>query len=142
MSYPALVKYASEAEYQNHFERVYCKTPIATFDGIAVRFRKDMFQHAFYESSNRDGVKDVFSVKRSERIDWIRATLEDPKADLYVGWESKKKSYDSRRRVALVLGSYVVIIRIIQDKKANFVTAFLADTGRTLAMIKGGPKWA
>lgn len=141
VSYPPLVQYASEAEYQKHFERTYCRALIPTFDGITVRFRKDMFTHIFYESSNRDGVKNVFSTKRAERIDWIKAVLQDSKADLYVGWDNKKKSYDTCRRVALVLGNYVVIIRLLKDKKAVFVTAYLADSGRTLEMIKRGPKW-
>jgi hypothetical protein len=83
----------------------------------------------------------VFSIQRAERIDWIKATLEDPNADLHVGWDGKKKRYDRSHRVALVLGDYVVIIRLGGNKKAQFVTAYVADNLRTLAKIKGSPKW-
>jgi len=39
-----------------------------------------------YESSMRNNVKDMFSKERSARIDWIKATLENPAADIYQGW--------------------------------------------------------
>ena len=58
MNYPSLVRYATQAEYRVHFERVYCRGPIQTFDHIAVRFRKKDFDHCFFESSKRDRVKD------------------------------------------------------------------------------------
>jgi hypothetical protein len=139
--YPSLVTYRTVDEYCSHFERVYCGGPITTFDGIAVRFRKDRFGHCFYESSQRNKVKDVFSIQRAERIDWIKATLEDPNADLHVGWDGKKKRYDRCHRVALVSGDYVVVIRLVGNQKAQFVTAYVADSSRTLAKIKGSPKW-
>jgi len=52
MSYPPLLSYQTIGEYRAHFERVYCQGPIVTFDGIAVRFRKEDFDHAFFESKN------------------------------------------------------------------------------------------
>ncbi len=148
MLYPALVYYKDEKEYQRHYKRVYCSSMIVTFDGIKVRFRKDRYQHDFYESSRRAGKKDVFSKKRAERIDWIKAALADPQSERYVGWDNKKKRYDHNRRVAIVMGNYVVVIRIIGEKKAEFITAFLADTPgnprrpSTIDQIKRGPKWA
>ena len=141
MAYPSLVSYRTTDEYRSHFKRVYCKGPITTFDGIAVRFRKNCFDHCFYESSRRNKVKDVFSIQRAERIDWIKATLEDPNAELHVGWDGKKKRYDRSHRVALVSCNYVVVIRLGGNQKAQFVTAYVADSSRTLAKIKGSPKW-
>jgi hypothetical protein len=74
---------------------------------------------------------------------WIKAALEDPKAELYFGWDNKKKKHDFEKRVALVKGNYVVIINLKKDySKGFFITAFVADSGRTLGMIKRNPKWS
>lgn len=147
MPYSLLVQYGTEAEYRRHFERVYCKGPIKTFDGITVRFHKSMFDHCFFESSRRDTNKDTFSIKRAERIDWIKKVLQDPSSEKYVGWDRKKKRYNKKRRVAIVMGNYVVIIQLTGSDKANFITAYLADTGgskgrpATIDLIRSGPKW-
>ena len=116
MAYPPLVKYPTEQEYRVHFERVYCQGTIRTFDDIEVRFRKAMFDHCFFESLRwRD---DTFSPRRAERIDWIKAALEDPNAELRLGWDNEKKRPANDRRVAIVVGNYVVIIRIYKPGKA------------------------
>ncbi len=147
MPYSLLVQYGTEAEYRRHFEQVYCKDPIKTFDGIVVRFHKSMFGHSFFESSRRDTNKDTFSIKRAERIDWIKKALQDPKSEKYVGWDRKKKRYNKKRRVTIVMGNYVVIIQLTGSGKADFITAYLADTkgikGRpaTIDMIRRGSKW-
>jgi hypothetical protein len=141
MAYPPLVQYATEQEYREHFERVYCSGPIACFDQITVRFRKHQFDHCFFESSNRDKVKDQFSTLRAERIDWIAAALQDPNADLYAGWDNTRKRYDHSRRVVLVVQNYVVVIRLTGPGKADFVTAYVADNQRTLTRLRQGQKW-
>lgn len=142
MPYPPLVHYETVQEYRLHFERVYCAAPLSCFDGIAVRFQKKDFDHCFFESSKRDGVKDSFSSLRAERIDWINSALQDGNALLFVGWDRKKRRYDHARRVALVMGNYVVVIRLMDDpRKARFVTAFVADSKRTLNRIKTSKKW-
>jgi len=89
----------------------------------------------------RSQVKDAFSSERAQRIDWIKYALEDPNAELYVGWDKKKKKHDPSHRVALVVNDYIVVIRIRNNKTAQFVTAYVADTPSTLAKIKGSPKW-
>ena len=143
MAYPDLVSYESEDEYREHFERVYCQRSILSSDGISIRFKKEQFEHCFFESSKRDKVKDCFSTLRAERIDWILTAIQDPHADLYDGWDNKRKKYDTNRRVSVVVGDYVVIIRLLKDlQKAVFVTAFVADSPRTIARIKSGPKWS
>ncbi len=141
MAYPPLVQYQSVDEYRAHYERVYCRKPIITFDEIAVRFRKNRFGHCFYESTRRNQIKDTFSIQRAERIDWIKAALQDPDAELYVGWDGTRKRYDRNHRVTLVVGNYVVVIRLSSMKSAQFVTAFVADSPSTLQKIKRNPKW-
>jgi len=141
LAYPPLVQYETVDEYRAHYERVYCRQPITTFDGIAVRFRKSRFNHCFYESTRRNQVKDTFSTQRAERINWIKAALQDPNAELYVGWNGKKKRYDQSHRVALVIGDYIVVIRLSGKQNAQFVTAYVADSPSTIAKIKRSPKW-
>ncbi len=140
MTYPHLVNYQTATEYQSHFEQIYCQGPIITFDGISVRFRKDDFSHAFFESVRSKD--DTFSDKRARRIDWIKAALQDPLSDRYLGWDNKRKRYDGKRRVTVVVNNYVVVIALNrQGDKARFITAYVADSGRTIRMIKQSPKW-
>lgn len=143
MPSPAKVNYATEDEYRQHFYRAYCQEPIMTFDGIAVRFRRDDFDHCMFESSKRNDVKDVFSKERSGRIDWIKMTLENPAAELYQGWDKKRKRYNPKSRVAVVYEEFVVVIRLKTEvdgtESAQFVTAYLADN--SIAKIKASPKW-
>lgn len=147
MAYPPLLELPGEAEYRAHFEATYCRGPIRAFDGIEVRFRKRDFDHCCFESSRRDGAKDAFSQPRAKRLDWIKAALQDPSSECYQGWDKKRKRYDGSRRVTVVMGNYVVVIALEGNGRADFVTAFLADTpaapGRpsTVDMIRRGPKW-
>lgn len=141
MPLPPLLTLADEAAYRSHFENAYCQGVTLTFDGIAVRFQKNDFDHCCFESDRRTRVKAYFSLPRAERLDWISATLSDPKADLFVGWDSKKHAYDHGRRVCVVSGNYVVVIRLTEPNKARFVTAFVADTGRSIVQIRTSPRW-
>ena len=140
---PLFVSYSTQDEYRTHFEQTYCSSTISTFDGIQVRFRKTDFDHCFFESTRRNGIKDKFSLKRAKRIDWIKAILKDPNADLRIGWDKKKKRYDNSRRVALSVGPYVVIIGIQKknNKKARFITAYVADSDTTVEKIMKSPIW-
>lgn len=148
MSYAPFVDYDTPEKYRAHFQRVYCSGPITTFDGIEVRFRLARFRHDFYESSQRNQIKDRFSTERARRIDWIEKVLQDPSAELYQGWDKKRKRYDGQSRVALVVDGYVVVIRLTAHDKAVFVTAYVAGkkpTGNqrksTMDKIRSGPKW-
>ena len=138
--YPPLVKYTSKTEYKLHYEQIYCKSTINTHDGIAVRFRKNNFNHIFFESSKRNGIKDIFSNKRAERIDWILATLQDSTVPMYIGWNKKKKRYDKKRRVVISQENYIVVIHLTNTYKANHITAFVADL-HTISKIKTSPVW-
>jgi hypothetical protein len=103
----------------------YCKSDIETFDGVLVRFYEDIFDHCFYESANRkEKDKSILSLNRLEKILWIKDTLEDADAILKKGWDTKNKEYFTNRRVAIVKGNYVVIIRFTGVLKAKFVTAY------------------
>ena len=138
MALPPLVYYSNIPDYRHHFEQVYCQAPIRTFDGLCVRFRKRMFDHCFFESVNSQD--DTFSPQRAERIDWIKAVLQDSHAELRVGWDNRKKQPANDRRVAIVVNSYVVIVRLFGNSQAEFVTAFVAGQ-RTLAQIRSNPIW-
>lgn len=141
MPYPPLVKYETVEAYRDHYARVYCSGPIETFDGIEVWFRKDRFEHCFFESTQRNQVKDQFSEPRAERMDWIKAALQDENAELYVGWDKKRKRHDKNHRVAVVVGNYVAVIRLAEKGKAHFVTAYVADSESTIEKIRNSPKW-
>ncbi len=146
MEYPPLVTYDRAVKYRQHFENIYCRKPITTFDGIQVRFRKRDFNHCFFDSViSKD---DTFSRLRAERIDWIKAALQDPSSDLRMGWDWKKKKYDPKRRVAIVMTNYIVVITMKKSFNADICTTYLADTEplkgqnfSTLELIKSGPKW-
>ena len=147
MDYPPFVIYKTEAEYREHYERVYCQCRIVTFDGITVRFRKSQFQHAFCESSRRDGAKDNFSEFRAKRIDWIKAALEDSESERYQGWDRTSGRYSKRRRVTVVMKNYIVIFDLTSDTTGEFITAFV-DRGirtpgrpKTIDQIRSAPKW-
>ena len=83
------------------------------------------------------------SPSRGQRIDWIIATLINPEAELYQGWDKEKNRADPNRRVAVVYEELVVVIKMRKDAGSNltatFVTAYLADN--SLEKIRGMPVW-
>ena len=139
--YPPLLKLADEAAYRARFEAIYCAGAVTTFDGIGVRFQKRDFDHCFFESAQRNRIKDTFSPLRAERLEWIAVALKDAAADRFRGWDRDSKTYDKTRRVTLVCGDYVVVIAITTAMSARFITAYVADTPNTLAKLKSSPKW-
>lgn len=141
MPVPPLLHLPDASAYRAHFVSAYCQAPIITFDGIAVRFRQTQFDHSFFESSRRDGNKDTFSTMRAERIDWILAALQDSSAALHLGWDNNRRRHDSSRRVAVIQTNYVTVIRLMGATTASFVTAYVADSPRTIARIRAGPTW-
>lgn len=137
------VEYNSPEEYKVHYEKNYCSRPVLTFDGIRVFFSKDRFSHAFYESSDWQGSKDVFSEDRAKRIDWIKETLESKEAQMFQGWDAINRCYFPDGRVSVVYENFVVIIKISLtrngDLKGNFVTCYQADN--SIGKIKASPVW-
>jgi hypothetical protein len=144
MTLPPLLEYESEAEYRDHYQRVYCRGVIFTFDGIRVYFGAQKFGHAFYESSAPGRCpKDSFSLVRANRMDWIKATLEHPDAVLYQGWDKDKRRYVPERRVSVVYEDFVVVIDLRKADgekiKARFVTCYQADN--SIEKIRCSPRW-
>lgn len=144
MALPPLIHYATVADYRSHYERVYCRGNIQTFDGIRVYFGASKFGHVFYESTARDGRKDAFSRVRAQRIEWIKATLEHPMATLFEGWDKTSRQYDATRRVAVVYEDFVVVVAMGLKRngslKANFVTCYQADN--SIGKIRSSPAWS
>lgn len=76
---------------------------------------------AFFESSDRrNPTKDVFSIERAKRIDWIRFALESDSAEIF---ETLRES------LTLVAGKYLVVIQLDERvaKRARFITAYIHD---------------
>jgi hypothetical protein len=115
----------SESEFRQIWKETYCKSGIQTFDKVIVSFYEDMFDHTFFESANRKKKdKSILSLNRLEKIYCIKDTLCDTNAILKKGWNNDEKKYFQDRRVAIVKGNYVVIIRFTGLLKAKFVTAY------------------
>ncbi len=129
MAYKKIKSYQlSEAEMRILWQQEYCSQKIFTFDGVRVQFYDDMFDHCFFESVNRqEKDKSVLSLNRLEKMLWIKDTLQDPDAIFKKGWDNGRKEYFEDRRVAIVKGNYVVIIRFIGLLKARFVTAYVKE---------------
>ena len=140
MNFPPFLEGLSEQEYREHFVATYCKDAILTFDGIAVRFRKRHFEHAFFESSSPAKKDDTFSLERAKRMDWVKIALNDPSADIRVGYDNLRRRPATDRRVAIVKGNFVVIIRLTDTDKAEFVTCYVADS-KSLSLIRKSAKW-
>jgi hypothetical protein len=142
MIYPSLLQLNSKEEYRTQWETHYCKQPIYTFDEIRVWFRKEDFDHAFYESVKTKTSKDVFSMKRAERLHWIKIAIQDSSSERYAGWDNKKKRCDHSRRVTIVMGNFVVVIALLL-KKVN-EARFITRNGRpsTIELIRSGPMWS
>ncbi len=143
MPLPPLLHLSSESEYKAYYEREYCGNEITTHDGIRIYFRKGKFGHAFYESSNWDSHKDQFSSIRAQRLEWIKATLTNPDAKLYMGWDKWKKRYDATHRVCVRYEDFVVVIRLSLtasgDLKGEFVTCYQADN--SMGKVEKSPEW-
>ena len=129
MAYKKIKAYEiPELELRAIWKNEYCLKPLVTFDKIKVSFYEDMFDHAFYESEDRiTKDKSILSYNRLEKIYWIKETLLDTDAILKQGWDNTTKTYFKNRRLAIVKGNYVVIIRFISLLKAKFVTAYEKD---------------
>lgn len=118
----------SEEELRGIWKEKYCDNDIITFDNVTIKCYEDMFDHIFFESLDRkEKDKSIISFNRLEKIYWIKDTLEDNSAILKKGWDTKNKEYYKDRRVAIVKGNYVVIIRFTGYLKAKITTAYEKD---------------
>ncbi|MDD4505845.1 MAG: hypothetical protein PHE60_05715 [Sulfurospirillaceae bacterium] len=140
---PPLKLLSSVSEYQLYYEETYTKKPLLSFDGIPIFFAKYRFSHAFYESSDRRGAKDIFSLQRAERMDWIKYTIESDQSLLLKGWDAVTRQYFSNRRVSILYEDFVVVIILTLNKegqlKGSFLTCYQADN--SIEKIKSSPIW-
>lgn len=144
MSLPALKNFSSEAECKQYYINNYCCADIKTFDGIVVKFYEDTFEHAFYTRTEKrwKAAKDHFATERGERIDWIKAVLEDPSIIPRKGYDKARRTYDNSRRVTfLAPNNYVVVIYINDKGEGKFVTAYVVDNVDTARKLSSAPLW-
>lgn len=139
-----LLKLADQIAYRRHYERTLCRGGIVTHDGIRVFFRKQEFDHAFFESSGWRGENDMFSLERAMRMDWIAPALADPQARRLQGWLKREQRHDPTRRVTVFIDGFLVVIalRLGGDGqlRAQFVTCYPADA-RTQSKLNRAPTW-
>lgn len=126
MAYKKIKSYQfSEIELRKIWLEEYCQNEIIIFDGVKVKFYEDMFDHIFYESKDRiEKDKSILSLNRLEKIFWNKEVLQDENAILKKVWNNKSKTFFEDRRVAIVKGNYVVIIRFVGFLRAKLVTAY------------------
>ena len=139
---PSLLYFPREENYQAHFRDTLVRRRIVTFHGIPVKFAYKSFGHAFYESSQRNGIKDQFSRSRAERIDWIIPTLTGCDTDWRQGWSKKRKGYESTRSVSVAYENFVVVLQYYNSGDrlaAIFITCYDADTN--INRIRSSPSW-
>lgn len=140
---PPLLHLADADAYRAHYEATLCRGGIVTHDGIPVLFRKTDFDHAFFESSDRRGSKDVFSLDRAERLDWIAPALAAQQAQRFQGWNSRYQRHEPARRVTVVIDNFVIVIGLRLDRqnalKAQFMTCYKADN--SIGKIVQAPAW-
>lgn len=135
-----------ECAYRAHYIDRYTKKPV-TFRLAAgtapVYFAAHRFDHAFFESTHRDGTKDSFSFVRAERMDDIAVALGDPTIDRRAGWDSTRKCHDHVRCVTVAINDFVVVIRLGLNRqgrlKGQFVTCYVADN--SIGKIRKAPVW-
>jgi hypothetical protein len=141
MGLPPLLILPGQVEYRAYFASRFCQNPVITFDGIRVRFFASAFNHAFFRDSSRTAHdKANFDRQRAERMNWIRAVLEEPQMALYRRIMGNSKV----RRIALDLGTrYAAIIQIDDSSpgRARFITAYIVDSPRALARMTLNPRW-
>lgn len=135
-----------EAAYREHFVRRYTKMPVMFTHQTGkapIYFKSNQFDHAFYESTRRDGAKDQFSLTRARRMDDIALALGNPALERRAGWDSKNKRHDHIRCVTVAVGDFVVIIRLGLTSqghlRGNFVTCYVADN--SIGKIRRAPTW-
>lgn len=135
-----------EAAYRTHFYANFPARPLTLHTaggGARVYFKHSDFDHAFFESPQRDKSKSEFSLVRAERMDDIAPTLADASADRFAGWDGSRKQYDHTRTVCVASGDFVIVVRLrlstLGELRGNFVTCYVADN--SIGKIRQSPVW-
>jgi hypothetical protein len=141
MALPPLLVLPDEKAYKAHWlENYVFLSPLITFDGIAVRFFAEVFDHAFFrESKPRSRVKDFLDFDRAKRMDWVAAVLRDGSVELY----RRVMPNGKIRRIALVFSErYAVIVQLGGlGKPARFITAYVVHNDSALRNMRSNPPW-
>lgn len=135
-----------EAAYRQYYIQNFTGRPLwfqTSMGAVPVYFGRDKFDHAFFESSRRDGNKDQFSLTRAMRMEDIGRALLAPSEDRRAGWDKKLKRYDHTHCVSIAMQEFVIIVRLGLTSKGylrgNFVTCYVADN--SIGKIRNAPKW-
>lgn len=145
MSHYSFLDLDDEQAYRDHYVKNYCQAgPVTTSLGFSVYFSPSAFDHAFFESTYRNGVKDTsYSRDRCRRMDWVRHTLTDPSSVWYQGWDNKTRTHNPTRTVCLAYGDFVVVLHMRRDfrgnLRGNFITCYWADN--SIGKITRSPLW-
>lgn len=132
----------SVEQYRDYYNNTICKGPAPTIHGIKVFFSRDTFDHAFFESPLRDGVKETqLSYERAMRMGWIRSALVDPSSDWRAGWDRRKQCVDPATGVCITDEEFVVVIALNNrdPSRAHFRTCYRADN--SIGKIRSKPCW-
>jgi hypothetical protein len=137
---------AGESDYRAYFIANFTARPLTfrtSSGGAPVYFASSDFDHAFYESTRRDGVKDQFSFTRAEQMDQIASVLANGSSDRFAGWHARTRAYDHTRCVCVASGDFVVVVRLGLTRagalRGNFVTCYVADN--SIRKIRTSPEW-
>jgi len=141
--YQPFLLLSDETEYKEFYISSLCASPLVCFDSLSVKFRPEQFNHAFYERTKRYYKhKDIFSIERAKRMSWITTCLQDDTISPLAGYDNKRKRYDHNRRVSLITpDNFVVVLRLINQEEAQFVTCFIVDNANVATKIRKSPLW-
>jgi len=91
------------------------------------------------EAVRGSGTKDRFDLVRAEHMDWISAVLCDGTAELYRRFMPNRKL----RRIALVSSEdYAVVTEVERnERRAQFVTAYVVNSAVALGKMRNNPRW-
>ncbi|MCD1267821.1 hypothetical protein B5M43_003030 [Microbacterium sp. MEC084] len=135
-----------EADYRAYYLENLTRAPLPLRTSVGnapVYFDRHRFDHAFFESTNRDGVKNQFSLPRARHMDEIGAILASSTADRRAGWDSKRRTHDQTSCVSIAVDDFVVIVRLGLTNtgylRGQFITCFVADN--SIGKIRTAPAW-
>jgi hypothetical protein len=141
VSWQPLLHLPDEHSYRERFNEEYVNySPLVMHDGMRVMFYPEMFDHAFFQDTDRGGrrIPPVFSLERAERLLWIQGCLTDPSLPSY---RRVMANGEVRRLILVESEQYLVVLRGVRGLTARFLTAYVADASGTVAKIKANPIW-
>lgn len=143
---PSLLILDTEELYRDYYEATMC-VPTGIVEaqcGYSVRFFTEKFDDAFFESVDRRlRDKSCFSRTRAERMPWIEWVLRNPSSHTCQGWDRDSKTLNQRRLSVVMTWHedsstcyYAVIIELMRETRAKFITAYSPDPENYAAMMR------